>query len=461
MEKTLFEHILKNKNLSFLDVDNNKSFSLSDANTLQFPKKLLAKSLIFLYLDNSLSSVKTLLAGYKSKHTLALLSNNLNVAYKENLENIYKPSIIFDSNRTMIEGYEDIENSTGIFFYSNKTDKIVINKNVKLLLSTSGSTGTPKFVKLSEDNIISNAMSIIDYLPIDESDTVPLNLPIYYSYGLSIFNTNSIRAGKIICTNKDVMSKDFWSDFTKYQYSTIAGVPYLYEILNRIGFTKKKLPSLRYLTQAGGKLGENLIKIFSDFSSDNNIKLYVMYGQTEATARMSYLPPDKLSTKLGSVGIPIKNGKFLIDEDSNELIYTGPNVFGGYADSKKDLESFSKNNFLRTGDIGFKDNDGFVYITGRIKRMIKITGIRINLDEVEKFLNFNFEEDNFLCTGEEDKKILVYYLNKNLDKDKVVKYLKEKIGLHHSNIILKQIDEVPLTINGKINYAQLTKNESK
>ncbi|MGY0038275.1 AMP-binding protein [Pedobacter sp. NJ-S-72] len=139
-----------------------------------------------------------------------------------------------------------------------------VHEELKLLLSTSGTTGSPKFVKLSEDNLVQNAYSILEFLPIKETDVTPLNVPIIFVYGLSIFTSNCIAGGKMICTNRDILQKTFWEDFEKYQCTSIGGVPYVYEMLNRIGFFKKEYPSLRYMTQTGGILNHTLVQVLAE-----------------------------------------------------------------------------------------------------------------------------------------------------------------------------------------------------
>jgi acyl-coenzyme A synthetase/AMP-(fatty) acid ligase len=324
-----------------------------------------------------------------------------------------------------------------------------------LLLSTSGSTGSPKFVKLSEQNVVRNALSILDYLPINNFDVCPLNLPLFYSYGFSVFTTNSISGGKIVCSNTTIMQKEFWEEWNRYQYTSLAGVPYVYEMLERIGFLKKSYPSLRYLSQAGGRLNPSALIEFGNYALKNDLSFYTMYGQTEATARMSYLEPEYLIEKAGSIGKPIKDGKMEIDPASGELLYSGPNVSGGYATAKEDLLEYSPLEVLHTGDIAKKDKDGFFYITGRSQRFIKLFGTRISLDEVEQILQNHFAGTKFLCLGEDDKSLIVAYLYDEINELEIKKILSEQVKLHPASIKVKKINELPLSQNGKIDYKEV------
>ncbi len=451
----LIDLIKGNQFLKYIDAETKEVFDIKTFTTniwLSSQKKQLA----FLYLDNSLMSVKILLAFLDSQHSFVLLNPSLNDFFKLEIENQYQPDFIFDIKRKAIEKYESVSfiSSQIIFNRIHKIEK-QLDPKLKILLTTSGTTGSPKFVKLSEENIIANAKSIINYLPINANDITPLNLSIFYSYGLSVFTSNSIAGGTIVCTNKDILNKEFWSDFDTYGYTSLAGVPYVYEMLNRIGFTKKNYTTLKYMTQAGGKLNTNLIELFHQHLKLSGKLFFVMYGQTEATARMSYLPPNNIDDKNGSIGIPILNGKFTIDQESNELIYAGPNVFGGYANSLEDLFFFEKNTTLRTGDIARVDEDGFYYIIGRLKRFVKIFGTRTNLDEIENILRNHFFGNLFYTIGTDDEKLAIFLTNTTISEIDIKIILKEKVQIHPSIVIIKIIKEVPLTTNGKVNYLTL------
>jgi acyl-CoA synthetase (AMP-forming)/AMP-acid ligase II len=454
----LLDSIKKNKSLRFIDAESNKSLSINDLNTNFFDIKE-KKQLFFLYLDNSLEAIDMLFNGLDSPHALVLLNPKLNIIFKEELEKAYLPTYIFDDTRPTIESYATtsfIGNRT--IFKSKNIRETAIHTDLKIMLSTSGTTGSPKFVKLSEANLAANAQSISKYLPISEDDVTPLNLSIFYSYGLSILTSNALKGGTIVCTNKDIMNKDFWSDFEKWGYTTMAGVPYVYEMLNRIGFLKKEYPSLRYMTQAGGKLNSKLVEAFGVHLKNQGKDFYVMYGQTEATARMSYLPPAKLEEKLGSIGIAIPNGSFMIDEATSELLYQGPNVFGGYATTLADLTTFEKVDTLRTGDLAAIDDDGFYYITGRLKRFAKIFGTRTNLDEVETILKNEFVGNIFIALGKDDEKLIICVTNEETEDIAIKNFLKDKMQIHPSVVKIVKLEQIPLTANGKTDYKAIETN---
>jgi acyl-coenzyme A synthetase/AMP-(fatty) acid ligase len=333
------------------------------------------------------------------------------------------------------------------------------------MLSTSGTTGSPKMVKLSKENLYSNCNSIIEYLAITSNHRAITNLPLYYSYGLSILNTHLESGASLVVSKESILSKEFWEKFKKYSVTTLNGVPYNYEIFRRIDLMKMDLPSLKYMTQAGGKLNPKLVKQYALWAKNNKINFFVMYGQTEATARISYLPLDKILEKESSIGISIPNGKLLIkDLKSNklieessidgELIYQGANVMLGYA---TDIEDLAKDDelqgLLQTGDIAQRDDEGFYYITGRLKRFIKIHGNRVGLDEIEQYLKS--KDYDVLCTGV-DNKLMIASRDNTILED-IRNELIGKYTFHHSVIKIKYIETFPITNSGKIKYQDIIK----
>ncbi|MFW0717700.1 AMP-binding protein [Pedobacter sp. N23S346] len=447
----LYELILNNSALQYIDPLTGISRTPKD-----FHESLAideTSGLVFLYLDNQLKSVEVLLNFLRSNFTIALLSPALNEDYKTNLEQHYRPYYIYDPLQGAINGYTSVNaGPEHQLFRQEVATKTEVHPQIKLLINTSGSTGSPKFVKLSDRNIVSNALSIVDYLPIHQADVTPLNLPLFYSYGFSVFTSNSLAGGSIICTNSTIMEKEFWAELEQFQYTSLAGVPYVYEMLKRIGFLEKKYPSLRYLTQAGGRLNESILAAFGQYAVDHKISFFSMYGQTEATARISYLPPEYLLDKLGSIGKPIKEGNLDIDAESGELRYYGPNIFGGYAAKVEDLLAYKQDTVLLTGDLARTDHDGFFYITGRSKRFIKLFGVRINLDEIEQILSEKFSGIRFICIAEEDKYMVVAYVDAGIDEKVIKQLLFEQVKIHPACVKTKLLDSIPLTPNGKVDY---------
>ena len=192
------------------------------------------------------------------------------------------------------------------------------DSRLSLLVSTSGSTGSSKQVRISHENIKENTKSIVKYLNISEKDTCITTLPMSYVYGLSLINTHIYSGGTLVLNDRSVIEKKFWISLQKNKVNNFAGVPYIYQMLDKINFYKNDLKHIKYLTQAGGKLDTKLNKkILANFCNKKK-DFYVMYGATEATARMSFLPPKFSNKKIGSIGIPIPGGEFWIENEKKK-----------------------------------------------------------------------------------------------------------------------------------------------
>jgi acyl-coenzyme A synthetase/AMP-(fatty) acid ligase len=262
------------------------------------------------------------------------------------------------------------------------------------------------------------------------------------------------------------MEAPFWEHCRRYGCTSFAGVPYSYQILDRLGFEQRIPSNVRTMTQAGGKLDTKLITKFDGFMKNRNGRFFVMYGQTEATARMSYLPPERVPEKLGSVGIAIPGGRFWIEKDgkriveameAGEVVYSGPNVMLGYAEAREDLSRGDElMKTLRTGDLGYLDQDGFLFITGRNKRMVKVYGHRINLDEIEKKVQEHSASLGPVAVVGATESLIIYCeRGQASDFEKLRTGLSDLYRLNANTFEFRNIGKLPLTSSGKINYQVL------
>ncbi len=339
-----------------------------------------------------------------------------------------------------------------------------IHPDVLLCLTTSGTTGSPKLVKLTERNLKSNAESIAEYLKITDKERAITSLPMYYSFGMSVINSHLIKGATILLTDKAVIQREFINFLKEGKATSVAGVPYTYEMLRRLRFLKMDLPELKTMIQAGGKLNANIVKEYVEAAQASGKEFIVMYGQTEAAPRMSYLPFDKALEKYTSIGIPIPGGKLSVrdvndleittPDTDGELIYEGPNVCMGYAECIEDLAKEDENKgVLHTGDVARFDSDGYFYITGRMKRFVKVWGNRCNLDATEQLVKTI--TTSCACVGVDDK-ITVFVTEDGLD-EKIKSYLVEKTGLNTRAFAVKVIDTIPTQPSGKLDYQTMQK----
>jgi len=331
------------------------------------------------------------------------------------------------------------------------------NPELGLLLSTSGSTGDRKLVRLSYTNIQANCDSIVEYLGLTKEERPITTLPMEYTYGLSVIHSHVAVGATIILTNRTLFQKEFWEMVEKYDVTSMAGVPYTYEMFERLRLREMDLPHLKTLTQAGGHLHEELQRKFGDWAAETGRRLFVMYGQTEATARMSYVPPEKCVKKIGSIGIPIPGGSFAIAEDG-ELIYFGANVSMGYALKREDMALGDVNGgCLKTGDMARMDEEGYFYITGRKKRFVKLQGKRFSLDQIQEILQEAFDCEEIICTGNDVDGIKVNTSSREVAdrEDEIIQLFMDKWQIRARFVTVKYLDEIPRNASGKVLYSKL------
>lgn len=420
------------------------------------------RSLLFLLCKNQASTVAAYVGALRKRVVPLLLRADIPENLLQHLLDIYQPQYLWTEQR---------KNPLGHTLYSDETYQLLkteyqpypIHSELAVLLSTSGSTGSPKLVRQSYRNIMANTTSIIEYLSLGPNDRAITTLPMYYTYGLSIIQTQLTCGGSLVLTEASVFERRFWELLNSQKVTNFGGVPYTYEMLKRMRFSKIELPFLRFITQAGGKLAPKLSAEFAAICKEKGISFITMYGACEATARMSYLPWKYAGSKAGSIGIPIPGGRFAImDSDGKprdetgiegELVYYGENVMLGYAETKDDLaKGDEQHGILATGDIAHKDEDGFYYITGRRKRFLKLFGNRVSLDAVETYL----KSQGYLacaCTGKDDK--LIVYTTEAVNKKEVCTLLSKFTQLHVSAFSVVQVKELPRNDAGKILYDKL------
>lgn len=262
------------------------------------------------------------------------------------------------------------------------------------ILYTSGTTGKPKGVVLTHGNLASNTRSIVSYLGLGPSDRCLNVLPFYYSYGNSVLHTHVAVGGSLVLENSLAYVHQVVSRIASEGATGFAGVPSTYSLLlNRLRLEEYDLSTLRYMTQAGGPMTPaNILKLRNALPI---VRFFVMYGQTEATARLTYLPPEQLADKLGSVGVPIPDVHIQIRDDQGrevernvvgEVCAHGPNIMRGYWNDPAGTNEVVMDGWLRTGDLGYMDKDGYIFLQGRSRDMIKSGAHRINPQDIEEVI---------------------------------------------------------------------------
>ena len=415
-----------------------------------------SRSLIFIEAVNVREFVVAYISCLRLGHVVYCCPS-INDKKTQTLIELYQPQVLIQPTTSFIE----------IIHHSSRD--VILHPNLAVLLSTSGSTGSAKFVKLSKDNIQSNALSIAEYLNLTESEKAFSHLKFHYSYGLSILNSHLAVGASLVLTDLAVTDDSFWKTFIDTKCTSFSGVPYHFESMDHLNLDFDELSSLRYMTQAGGKLAPKWVEKYSKQLAQSHKSFYVMYGQTEASPRISYLPPDMACNYPNSIGIPIPGGEILLLDDvgneihqadmQGELAYRGPNVMMGYASSGVDLSSDNTPELLKTGDIAIKNSVGLFVIVGRAKRFIKPFGVRVNLDEVQNQLHTHYGQG--VVVGD-DERIVFAFEKKNIpDPKKVKSFFSESLNLPHHVFEFKEFDQFPLLENGKYDYRSMMSSESE
>ncbi len=395
------------------------------------------RRLVLIESENQLDPLVTYLAALRGRHVVMMVPPGPTI---DDLVASYRPDTIL---RPSDEGW--------VLDHLRDEPAGGLHPDLALLLSTSGSTGVSKFVRLSRSNLESNAEAIADYLSIEPTDCALLPLPLHYCYGLSILHSHLLCGAAVVVTDRSVVDTCFWTLVDEHQVTTFPAVPFTFDLLDRIDFASKDVPSLRYITQAGGKLAPEAVERYARLGEEKGFDLVVMYGATEATARMAYLPPHLAVEHPRAIGQPIPGGEFELADDG-ELLYSGPNVMMGYAMSRADLSAGADVDVLHTGDLATRNDAGLYEITGRKSRFLKLFGLRVSLDAVEGFLA-DGADGSVAATGTDEQ--LVIAVEGGRDTDVVCDEVVERFGLARAAVAVIALPELPRLANGKTDYMSI------
>jgi acyl-coenzyme A synthetase/AMP-(fatty) acid ligase len=410
--------------------------------------ELRAGDLVAVECNNGIGCLTAYLSAQRKRLPVLLVDAALVPELRKSLYGRYRVSIVFDAVR-----------GSWARHHSSAPE---LHPDLALLLSTSGSTGSPKLVRLSHGNLACNARAIANYLHLTSAERPITALPLQYAYGLSVVNSHLATGAALVLTDLTMAERSFWERMTGGRVTSFAGVPMMYEMLRRLRVDRMDLPCLKTLTQAGGRLAPASVEWMAKLSQERGWRFFVMYGQTEATARMAYLPPQLVASHPSSIGLPIPGGRFEIEDDSGniivengrvgQLIYYGDNVMMGYAEGPDDLSLGDEyRGRLPTGDLAEGGPEGLYYIRGRRARFVKIFGNRLGLDEVEAML----EQRGYavVVTGRDDRLVLAA-----LELD-VLEQARTLVGslyrIHLSAIAIVRLDEIPRSASGKVSYTDV------
>lgn len=427
-------------------------------------KTLPERELVFCLCENRVGALAGFLSLYDCKDVCLLLSAKIDKGLLDTLYETYNPSYFWMPESKACETpYEVVYQYKDYALCKTGNKAPELHSDLSMLMTTSGTTGSPKLVRHKYGNIESNAKNVAQVFGWTPEERGIIDLPMQYTMGLNVICSHLYAGATVLLIEVNLMSPKYWSFIKEQKGSNFTGVPFSYEILNRLRFGRMDLPYLTTMAEGGGKLSDTLFKTFADMMAEKGKRFFATFGTTETSARLAFLPPEQATTHIGSIGKAIPEGKLiLVDENGNEITeagvdgelrYEGPNVTMGYGTSVEDLmkgDEFC--GVYETGDIARKDEDGFFYIVGRKKRFLKLFGLRVSLDQSEKIIKDSLGIE-CACTGD-DNQMLIYITQEGM-KEQVKNLIAEKTGLMARSFEVREIENIPRFESGKINYKEL------
>lgn len=421
----------------------------------EFAKHLPHRSLIFLLSENCIGSLLGYTAALSNRIVLLIISAATEEGLYNHLYELYQPEYLW-LPQSKAEGKEVIFTAWDYCLVKTENPPTQMYEELSLLLPTSGSTGSPKLVRHSYRNIEANADNVRRLFKLNGTEKAMAILPMHYTMGLSVIASHLLAGATLLLSGRSLLDKGFWA--TLKEATSFTGVPYSYEILTKMRFTRMDLPNLKVITQGGGKLTEEMWRTLAQYAHDKGKQFIATYGQSECTARMAYLPPELALEKTCSIGMAEPGGQLsIVDENGNEtfegeaqgeMVYRGENVTLGYATCREDLLKCDENRgVMHTGDLARRDADGCYFIIGRLKRFLKIFGLRIGLDEVERMVREEYKTDCY-CKGN-DEKLIVLVTDPRL-QEVLPDFIEEKTHLFHQKIEVQVVKEILRNEAGKV-----------
>lgn len=451
---------IKTDQIAAIDDQQNKisygeliSFSNALKNVVQ------TRSVVFHFSENSVASLAFYVACMNLKAVPLLLSPQTDIQLVQSLIEKYEPNYIIAPEKIC-------QNFNGKVLKEYKNYKLIhqhdmlhsLYDNLSLLLPTSGSTGSPKLVRHSYKNLEFSAYSVAEIFNLNSNHKAFAFLPMYYTMGLSAINSHLSVGATIILIKSAMTDASFWNVLKDKEPSSFSGVPYSYEILKKLRFFRFKMPYLKFINEGGGKLSSELYDECVNFAKANDAKFIPTYGQTEGSSRMTFLDPEMVEIKKGSIGKPIPGCTISIvnnqgvesfeGEAEGEMVFRGPNVTLGYAKQLEDLNRpDERQGVLFTGDLVKRDIEGYYFIIGRKSNFLKLFGIRVSLDHVEQIIKSEFSID--CACGGNDKKMIVLITDKSLEKQ-IEDLIVQKTGLFHQAFTVNYVVNIPRNEFGKV-----------
>ena len=419
------------------------------------------KALVLCAGDRDLPTLLAYLAALRLGHAVAFLP-----ASKEILS-AYQPEFVVPAPGSGAGlaglGYRPAAELVGgtMVFQRDSQPAGEIYRDMALLLGTSGSTGSPKTVRLSYSGLAGNTAAVIGALGITAAERAPTTLPITHAYGLSVLNSHLLAGAGVVLGGRAPLSLATWDHLLRSGATSFAAVPTTYAGFGPAHVSLLGRSKIRTMTQSGARLGDDLTMRLVQMMDQRNGRFFVMYGQTEATSRIARLDPADLPGRLGSVGTAVPGGTITIRAAPSHaravpgegaICYRGPGVMLGYAAGRADLCRGAEVDVLDTGDLGYL-REGYLYLTGRAKRIVKVLGVRTSLDDLERMVERPGHPAAVIC-GTDDVVHLVGAGDPAVHEQQR-RQLVDSLGVPGRHVVFRHVDRLPRTPGGKVDYQSL------
>ena len=442
------------------------SRAVSDfAERLRFPQKAFG----FIFAFNNAESLVAYLAAVHAGHAVAMLNPELDPVLRARLISLFQPDFIIEPKpHDAMNGYREVESpyTSQALLRSTTPHRHPVHPDLALLLSTSGSTGSPKLARLSFHNLEFNARQVIRALRLTDQDRTMITAPIFNALAQSAIHSLLLCGASFAITRARVVTSEFWDTARRAECNSIGGTPFFYQTLDRLDLDSLNVPLLKNFLQTGGRFPEHLASKFHAIAMARGGSLHMMYGQSEAGPRMSDLGPAHLPEAWRSIGVALEGGRLWVQNDGREcppmeegeIYYQGPNVMMGYAFGPDDLGKGDQvGGILATGDVGYRDQRGLFYITGRKSRFAKVFGWRVSLDEVEELL----AHAGTVAAITESERVVICAERPGPALEGAVDQLAVRLRLHRSGFEIREVDAIPRLANGKVDYRSLAEGVHK
>jgi len=426
--------------------------------------RLPSRGLVLLFAANSPGAVLSWLAARRAGHAVALFGPHLSSERRAALVGRYQPEWVITTGPPPAGAADDPPDLVIADARATRRHDVAPppHPDLDTLLSTSGTTGSPKLARLSHRAIVENAAAIAVALELCPDERAMLSLPLPYAYGLSVLTSHLLAGGSVRLAAHSPVQRAFWEDFDAHGCTSFSGVPASYQHLRRVGVQAMALPTLRNMTQAGGRLSPALVQHYGRWLDGRGGRFWVMYGQTEATARIAVLPADERDAHPDSAGRAIPGGQLSIETaagavaptgTAGEVVFRAPSVMMGYARERADLVRGDElGGLLHTGDRGRLDADGRLYLEGRSDRLAKLHGKRIDLDDVEAIVA---GWGPTAVVGGDDRLHLFCAWGNAGEHRALAQTLAAELSLHHLDLEFHRVEALPLSAHGKLDYRRL------